>query len=118
MVSLGLKRKDEAMTQNYARKVFTLQERTRTYTQSPYIEFTLAQSYQNVGKDADALKILRTLNVRKLSNEKRSRQQYLIGAIEQQLGHKRQARDAYNASIKADQNSAWGKLAKDALGLL
>jgi tetratricopeptide (TPR) repeat protein len=118
MVSLGLKRKDEAMTQNYARKVFTLQERTRTYTQSPYIEFTLAQSYQNLGKDADALKILRTLNVRKLSNEKRSRQQYLIGAIEQQLGHKRQARDAYNASIKADQNSAWGKLAKDALGLL
>ncbi|MDD2780792.1 flagellar protein [Sulfuricurvum sp.] len=117
MVTLGLKRKDEAMTQTYAKKVMALQVRTKTYTQTPYIEFTLAQSYQNVGKDADALKVLRTLNTRKLINEKRSRQQYLIGAIEQKLGNKRQAREAFNASIKADKNSAWGKLAKDALSL-
>jgi len=41
-----------------------------------------------------------------------------MGAIEQKLGHKRESRDAFNASIKADKNSAWGKLAKDALGLL
>jgi predicted Zn-dependent protease len=118
MVSLGLKRKDEAMTQNYARKVIALQERTKTYTQSPFIEFTLAQSYQNVGKDADALNTLKTLNKQKLTNEKRSRQQYLIGAIEQRLGRKKEARDAFNGSIKADPNSAWGKLAKDALALL
>jgi tetratricopeptide (TPR) repeat protein len=117
MVSLGLKRKDEMLTQNYARKVIVLQERTKTYTQSPYIEFTLAQSYQNLGKEGDALKVLRTLNDRKLVNEKRSRQQYMIGAIEQKLGNKRQAADAFNASIKADKNSAWGKLAKDALAL-
>lgn len=117
MVSLGLKRKDEAMTQNYARKVMALQERTKTYTQSPFIEFTLAQSYQNVGKDADALNTLKSLNKQKLTNEKRSRQQYLIGAIEQRLGHKKEARDAFNGSIKADPKSAWGKLAKDALAL-
>jgi tetratricopeptide (TPR) repeat protein len=118
MVSLGLKRKDEAMTQNYAKKVIALQVRTKTYTQSPYIEFTLAQSYQNVSKDKEALEVLKTLNARKLSNERRSRQYYLIGALEQKLGNKRQARDAFNASIKADKNSAWGKLAKDALALL
>lgn len=118
MVSLGQKLKDEGMTQNYARKVIALQERTKSYTQSPYIEFTLAQSYQNLGKDADALKILKTLNRRKMSDEKRSRQQYLIGAVEQKLGNKRGARDAYMASIKANKDSAWGKLAKDALGFL
>ncbi len=117
MVSLGLKRKDEAMLQTYSRKVMVLQVRTKTYTQSPYIEFTLAQSYQNLGKDAEALKVLKTLNTRKMTNEKRARQQYLIGSIEQKIGRKREARDAFNASIKADKNSAWGKLAKDALGL-
>lgn len=118
MVSLGLKRKDEAMVQNYARKVMALQGRTKTYTQTPYIEFTLAQSLQNVGKDAEALEVLKTLNARKLTAEKRARQQYLIGAVAQTLGLKSQARAAFNASIKADQNSAWGKLAKDALGLM
>jgi tetratricopeptide (TPR) repeat protein len=117
MVGLGLKRKDEALTQTYARKVIALQERTKTYTQSPYIEFTLAQSYQNLGKDSDALNALKLLNKQKLTTEKRSRQQYLIGAIEQRLGHKREAQDAFNASIKVDPNSAWGKLAKDALTL-
>ncbi|MDD5717554.1 MAG: flagellar protein [Sulfuricurvum sp.] len=118
MVSLGLKRKDESMTQNYARKVIALQERTKTYTQTPFIEFTLAQSYQNLGKDSDALSILKKLDRQKITNEKRARQQYLVGAIEQKLGHKREARDAFNASIKADKASPWGKLAKDALGLL
>ncbi|HZF69467.1 tetratricopeptide repeat protein [Sulfuricurvum sp.] len=118
MVSLGLKRKDEGMVQTYGRKVSALQDRTKTYTQSPYIEFTLAQSYQNLGKDSEALSVLKTLNKQKLETEKRARQQYLIGAIEQKLGHKREARDAFNASIKADKTSAWGKLAKDALGLL
>lgn len=118
MVSLGLKRKDEAMVQNYARKVMELQTRTKTYTQTPYIEFTIAQSLQNVGKDAEAMKVLKSLDNRKLSAERRARQQYLIGAIAQSLGQKAQARSAYNASIKADKDSAWGKLAKDALGLL
>lgn len=117
MVSLALIRKDESMSQTYAQKVMLLQERTKTYTQTPYIEFTLAQSYQNLGKDNDALKVLKTLNMRKLTNEKRSRQQYVIGSIEQKLGNKRQAREAFNASINADKNSAWGKLAKDALAL-
>lgn len=118
MVALGLKRKDEAMVQNYARKAMALQTRTKTYTQTPYIEFTLAQSLQNVGKDAEALKVLKTLDSRKLTPEKRSRQQYLIGALAQSQGQKAQARAAFNASIKADKNSAWAKLAKDALGLL
>lgn len=117
MVSLGLNRKDEAMIQTYGRKVVALQERTKTFTQSPYIEFTLAQSYQNLNKDKDALNILKTLNTKKLTNEKRSRQQYLIGAIAQKLGRTAEAKIAFNASIKADKNSAWGKLAKDALGL-
>lgn len=118
MVALATGRKDEALTQTYARKVIALQVKTKTYTQSPYIEFTLAQSYQKLGRDADALEILKSLNGRKLDKEKRSRQQYLMGSLAQKLGRKAEARTAYNASIKADAGSAWGKLAKDALGLL
>jgi tetratricopeptide (TPR) repeat protein len=118
MVSLGLKQKDETMIQNYAKKVIALQSRTKSYTQTPYIEFTLVQSYQNIGKDALALEVLKSLNNRKLGGEKRSRQQYLIGSIYQKTGKNREAKQAFEASIKADAKSAWGKLAKDALGLL
>ncbi|MGZ5208376.1 MAG: tetratricopeptide repeat protein [Sulfuricurvum sp.] len=118
MVSLGLKRKDEVLIQSYAQKVITLQERTKTSTQSPFIEFTLAQSLMNRDKNKEALNILKSLDDNKLSSEKKSRQQYLIGSLAMKIGRNGEAKTAFNASIKADKNSAWGKLAKDALGLL
>lgn len=118
MVSVGLKRKDDLLVQNYANRVVTLQNRTKTYTQSPFIEFALAQSLMNQDKNVDALGTLKSLNARKLTPEKRSRQQYLIGSLAMKLGKTVEAKAAFGASIKADAKSAWGKLAKDALGLL
>ncbi len=117
MVNLGLKRKDEVMVQSYASKVIALQKRTSTYTQSPFIEFTLAQSLINQEKTKEALDVLKSLNALKLTSEKRSRQQYLMGSLAMKIQRKAEAKDAFNASIKADKNSAWGKLAKDALEL-
>jgi len=118
MVALGVKRKDDVMIQSYAQKVVTLQGRTKTYTQSPFIEFTLAQSLMNRDKNKEAVEVLKTLNPRTLTNEKRARQQYLMGSLLMKLGRNSEAKVAFNGSIKADKNSAWGKLAKDALGLL
>lgn len=118
MVSLALKRKDDLLVQNYANRVMTLQNRTKTYTQSPYIEFTLAQSLMNQEKNNEAFGILKSLAPRKLTIEQRSRQQYLTGSLAMKLGQTAQAKAAFSASIKTDPKSAWGKLAKDALGLL
>ena len=118
MVSLGLKRKDDVMVQTYAAKVIALQKRTSSYTQSPFIEFTLAQVLISQEKNKEALAVLKSLDARKLTTEKRSRQQYLIGSLAMKMGRNTEAKTAFNASIKADKNSAWGKLAKDALGLL
>lgn len=118
MVSVGLKRKDDLLVQNYANRVVALQNRTKTYTQSPFIEFALVQSLMNQDKNVDALQVLKSLNARKLTPEKRSRQQYLMGSLAMKLGKTVEAKAAFGASIKADAKSAWGKLAKDALGLL
>jgi hypothetical protein len=118
MLSVGLKRKDDMIVQNYANRVMILQDKTKTYTQSPFIEFTLAQSLMNQEKNNEALGILKGLTMRKLNAEARSRQQYLIGSLAMKLDKKTDAKIAFNASIKADAASAWGKLAKDALGLL
>ncbi len=118
MVTLGVKRKDEAMVQSYAAKVMNLQKRTSTYTQSPFVEFTLAQSTMNQDKNKEALEALKSLDARKLTPEKRSRQKYLIGSLLMKMKRNNEAKIAFNESIKADKKSAWGKLASDALGLL
>lgn len=117
MVNLGLKRKDEVMIQSYAQKVIALQERTKTYTQSPFIEFTFAQSLMNRDKNKEAVTVLKSLNYRQLNSEKKARQHYLLGSLLMKLGKNGEAKIAFNTSIKADKTSAWGKLAKDALGL-
>lgn len=118
MMTLGLQRKDEAMVQNYGNKVIALQKRTNTMTQSPFVEFTMAQSLMNQNKNKEALGVLKALDKIKLSGEKRSRQYYLMGSISMTLGNNTEAKNSFNASMKADKNSAWAKLAKDALGLL
>lgn len=118
MVTLGVKRKDEAMVQTYANKVMNLQKRTSAFSQSPFVEFTLSQSLMNQDKNKEALEALKSLDARKLTAEKRSRQKYLMGSLLIKMKRDGEAKTALNESIKADKNSAWGKLARDALGLL
>jgi tetratricopeptide (TPR) repeat protein len=118
MMNLGLSRKDEVMVQSYGEKVMALQKQTNTTTQSPFVEFTLAQSLINQDKNKEALDVLKHLNTIKLTAEKRARQYYLMGSLSMKLGNNKEAKASFNASIKANANSAWGKLAKDALGLL
>jgi hypothetical protein len=53
-----------------------------------------------------------------LKANERSRQKYLKGVVLEKLWRDAEAIRAYNASIKADENSAWAKLAKSALEIL
>jgi tetratricopeptide (TPR) repeat protein len=118
MVTLAQNIKDDVMLQNYASKVIELQKRAKSYTQSPYIEFTLAQALLQTSKDKEALKVLLSLDDRDISKQKRSRQKYLIGTLYQKSGEIIKSKKFYEESIAVDNNSSWAKLAKDALKLL
>ncbi len=118
MVTLGQREKDELLIENYASKVMTLQEKSKSYTQSPYIEFTLYDALVKLNKEAKALKVLTSLDARELTTEKRARQKYLMGALLQKAKKMDAAKTAFEQSKEADAESAWGKLAADALALL
>lgn len=118
MVALAQKRKDDQMVENFASKVMQLQEKKQSYTQTPYIEFTLMQSLLNLNKEQKAITVLQSLDKRKLTAAKRSRQQYLLAMLLQKAGRKEEAKKAYEKSIESDAQSAWAKLAADALKLL
>lgn len=118
MVSLAQKSKDNAMIETYATKVIALQDRTNSHTQSPYIEFTLVQAYIIDEKTKEALQTLKTLDSRDLNDEHRSRQKYLEGTLLQRTAGPKASQAAFEAAVKAAPDSAWGKLAKDALELL
>ena len=114
MMSLGRDTKDDNLVIDYGLKVEKIQKSSSSYAQSPYVEFTLYQSYMNLENYAKALEIIKSLDKIKLSKSKRSRAEYLKGMVLMKLWRDEEAQKAYDAAIKADPASPWAKLAKSA----
>ena len=117
MMGLGSRLKDDNIIITYGDKVMELQRKTSTYSQSPYTEFTTYQAYLNKGNITRAMDILYTLDKRNLSKEQRARQKYLLGALLQKKARNDEAKVQFKKAIEASKDSAWGKLASDAMKL-
>ena len=117
MVALGVDLKDDSMIIKYGTKVMQIQKRSKSYPQSPYIEFSLYQAYMNKNDYTNALKVIASLDTLPLSKIDRARQKYLLGTVLAKLWRDDAAARAYKEAIAADKDSAWAKLAKSALEL-
>ena len=118
MIKLGLKEKDDIIIEVYANKVMSLQEKTESYTQSPFVEFAALQILKTQKKDKEQLALLKKLAKLELKAKDRSRVQYMFGSLLMKEGKESEAKSAFEESIKADENSAWAGLSKDALELV
>ena len=114
MVSVGAKNKDDSMVIKYAQKVMKIQESSSSHAQSPYIEFTLYQSYMNIENYNKALDVIESLNPLDLKKEERARQKYLLATVQRKLWRDADAKKSYEEAIQADPTSAWAKLAQSA----
>lgn len=118
MIKLGLKQRDEIIIQTYSSKVMKLQEKTKSYSQSPFVEFAALQVLKSQNKDKEQMSILTKLVKLDMSAKERSRVQYMLGSLLMKEGKNKEAKEAFEASIKADEKSAWAGLSKDALELV
>lgn len=117
MVSVGSAKNDDNMVVKYAKKVMDIQNSSSSNAQSPYVEFTLYQSYINLQNYNTALDVIESLDNIKLRSVDRARQKYLLGSVLTKLWRDNEASVAYEEAIKADANSPWAELAKSALKL-
>jgi tetratricopeptide (TPR) repeat protein len=117
MMSIGSDRKDDNMVIKYGTKITQIQNSSSSHPQSPYVEFTLYQSYMNKEDYNKALDVIKSLDSIELSKTDRARQKYLLGTVLTKLWRDEQAQNAYKDSIKADPKSAWAKLAKSAMNM-
>ena len=118
MIKLGLKENDSVIIETYANKVMTLQEKTNSYSQSPFVEFAALQILKEQKKEKEQLDLLNQLVKRDLNDKEKSRAQYMFGSLLMKAKKEAEAKAAFEASIKADETSAWAGLSKDALELL
>ena len=114
LMSLGSKNKDDNLVVKYGEEVVKIQNDSSSYAQSPFVEFTLYQTYLNLEDLDKALKIIKSLDTVELSKKDRSRQKYLLGTVYTKLWRNTDADKAYNEAIEADPTSAWAKLATSA----
>jgi len=117
MVKLGLKDRDDIIIQTYTNKVMKLQDKTNSYSQSPFVEFAALQVLKTQKKEKEQRELLNKLVKRDLSDKEKSRVQYMFGSLLMKEGKDKEAKASFEASIRADENSAWAGLSKDALEL-
>jgi len=118
MIKLGLKEHDDIIIQSYAQKVMKLQDKTSSYSQSPFVEFAALQVLKAQKKDKEQMVLLNKLIKRDLSDKEKSRVQYMFGSLLMKEGKDSEAKASFEESIRADEKSAWAGLSKDALDLL
>ncbi|WP_373071526.1 tetratricopeptide repeat protein [Sulfurimonas sp.] len=114
VIGIGVDKKDNILIIKYAKDVIELQNSSKTYTQSPYVEFSLYEAYVDIEEFNKALEVIESLETIDLKPKDRVRQKYLLGSIYSKLWRDSEAIEAYNEVIKLDPNSAWAELAKSA----
>jgi len=114
VMTIGSVTKNDNLVIKYGAQVMKIQKASASFAQSPFVEFTLYQSYINKEDVNAALEVIKSLNTLKLTPNQRARQKYLLGTTYSKLWKDEEAKQAYSDAIKADPESAWAKLAKDA----
>jgi len=117
VMSLGEKNKDDNLVIQYGEEVMKIQNSSNSNAQSPFVEFTLYQSYINREQYEKALETIKSLDTIELNKTDRARQKYLLGTVYNKLWRGQEAIEAFEASITADPNSPWAKLATTAKGI-
>ena len=114
IMAIGSQRKDDNLVIKYGSKVMQIQASSDSSAQSPFVEFTIYQSFINTENYAKALEVIKLLDKVDLTQIQRARQKYLLGSVLSKLWRNEESTKAYEESIKADPKSVWAKLAVSA----
>jgi len=81
VMSIGSDKKDDNIVIEYGGEVMKIQTSSSSHPQSPFVEFTLYQSFTNIQNYNKALEVIKSLDTVELSKSDRSRQKYLLGTV-------------------------------------
>ena len=118
VMNVGSKMNDDNVVIKYALDVISLQSRSKTHAQSPFVEFSVFEAYMVKEDFLKALDVIQSLNMIKMSKKEQARQHYLLGSVYTKLWRDKDAVKAFEEVIKLDPGSSWATLAKDAKAIV
>ena len=108
--------KDELSIEIYAKDILRLQKLTNNITDSPYVDFALAQSYIRTLHTDDALNVLDTLLTKDMNDDNKQKALYLKGSLLKTLG--RDSQSTFEQCQLIAHEGAWKNLCSQALEML
>lgn len=108
--------KDELGIEIYAKDILRLQSLTNNTSDSPYVDFALAQSYIHTQRLSEAINTLNTLLQKDINNDNKQKALYLKGSVLKTSGQDSQPTFEECVSIAGE--SSWKNLCTQALTIL
>ncbi len=111
--------KDDVMLSKYASIIMKEQKDKNAYIYTPSLEFIYFQSLVNLGKNNDAIKVLKSLsNKDSLTSDQKAKLYYMLGSTYQKEKNVKEAKRYYKKSIDSSKDSSYSKLSADAIKLI
>jgi outer membrane protein assembly factor BamD (BamD/ComL family) len=117
MLRYGLAKTDVLTAQNYAKKMYELQNRLKVFNDTPWLEFTYSDMLSKNGDTMGALTVLSNLKDKKLAANDKARQLYNAATLWQKAGKKEQSKKLLVECAGGKEESSWKKLCQDGLEL-
>ncbi|BDB64960.1 paralysed flagella protein (pflA) [Helicobacter cinaedi] len=108
--------KDELGIEIYAKDILRLQNLTQNTTDSPYVDFALAQSYIRTQRFDEAINVLDKLLQKDINDDNKQKALYLKGSVLKTSGQDSQA--AFEQCVNINYEGAWKSLCAQALNIL
>ncbi len=118
MLEYAIADKDLTATQIYAHKILDLQKTFKIDEYTPYTEFVLADALAQSKKQQEALRILKSLESKKLDETQRQKMLYQIGNIYNTQNNIQEAKSYFGQCLKITTQSDWRLLCEQAENLL
>ena len=108
--------KDELGIEIYAKDILRLQNLTQNTTDSPYVDFALAQSYIRTQRFDEAINVLDKLLQKDINDDNKQKALYLKGSVLKTSGQDSQT--AFEQCVNINYEGAWKSLCAQALNIL
>gem|GEM_PF-1005408 len=117
IVSIAKDRKDDLLIEQFAKRVIKIQQRFKSYLESPEIELLLITSLKHQNKIKEAISVGEEVLNRKMSKEKKARIYYELGVAYQNLNNLKKSKTNFEKSVAISPNNVWSKLSQDYLDM-
>lgn len=117
MIKIGTKRNDDMLVSTYAKKIIDLQNKFKSFIESPQIELLYIQSLMDLNKLNEVIEFSKK-EPNKLTDSSKIRFNYLLGVTYQKLNMQKEAKAKFSECTTINADSSWKKLCQEALKLM